>query len=83
MLESTNGNKLTSLVFGTQWNNANDTQITSYIERYIGIGASVSDTTIELRFRSAMDSVGSNFPLRSFTQQLVGSLPLNAEIVLR
>jgi hypothetical protein len=49
----------------------------------VGIGASVSETTIELRYRSAIDSVISNFPSRTVTRQLVGPLPLNANISLR
>ena len=37
----------------------------------------------ELRFRSAIDSVGSTFPGRSFTRDMVGPLPLNSELYLR
>ena len=49
----------------------------------MGIGASYSDTTIELRYRTAMDSVGATFPGRTLTRSLVGPLPLNAELVLQ
>jgi hypothetical protein len=52
-------------------------------EFLVGIGASLSETTIELRFRSAIDSVISGFPARSVTRQLVGPLPLNSNVVLQ
>jgi hypothetical protein len=83
MLEAYNGNRLTSLALGTQWLNANNAPITTYRERYIGVGSSISDTTVELRFRSAMDSVGSTFPAKVLNTKLVGSLPLNAEVSVR
>jgi hypothetical protein len=54
-----------------------------YTENYVGIGATFSDTTIELRFKSAMDSVNANFPAQSFTRKSVGILPLNSDISLR
>jgi hypothetical protein len=57
--------------------------VRSYEERYVGIGASFSDTTIELRYRTAMDSVGATFPARTLTRSLVGPLPLNAQLVLQ
>jgi hypothetical protein len=54
-----------------------------YTDFYIGVGASFSDTTIELRFKSAMDSVNANIPALSFTRQNTGILPLNSDINLR
>jgi len=50
---------------------------------YTGIGAGFSETTVELRFRSAVDSIGTAFPARTLTRQLVGPLPLNSELYLR
>jgi hypothetical protein len=69
----------------TQWLNANllPQQGRTIEERYVGIGASFSETTVELRFRTAMDSVGAQFPSRTLTRGLVGPLPINADLVLR
>lgn len=80
LTEQADGNRLTKLVLTTQWLNANEQAIRSEEERYVGIGASFSDTTLELRFRSAMDSVGARFPARAMTKQNVGPLPVNGQI---
>ena len=52
-------------------------------EFYIGLGASFSEDTIELRFNTAIDSVATNFPARRFTQDNVGYLPLDSALSLR
>ena len=83
LVEQGNGNRLSRLTLTTAWLNANNGLIKSYAERFIGIGAAFSETTIELRFRSAMDSVGANFPARSLSRNLVGILPLNADLFLQ
>ena len=83
LVEQANGNRLSELTFVTAWLNANEQIINPIPDYYIGIGASYSDTTIELRFRSAVDSVGSAFPARTLTRDLVGPLPLNSELYLR
>lgn len=83
LVEQGNGNRLSRLILTTQWLNANFAAVKTYEERYIGIGAAFSDTTIELRFRSAMDSVGTQFPARTLTRNLVGLLPLSANVSLR
>ena len=83
LVEQANGNRLSELTFVTAWLNASEEIITPMVDYYIGIGASYSDTTIELRFRSAVDSVGSAFPARTLTRDLVGPLPLNSELYLR
>jgi hypothetical protein len=83
LLEQANGNRLSELTFTTAWLNANEQVINTVTDYYIGIGASYSETTIELRFRSAVDSVGSAFPARTLTRDLVGPLPLNSELYLR
>lgn len=86
LLDAGNGNRLSRLVFTTVWLTA-DNQIAvngaTQQEYLVGLGASVSETTIELRFRSAIDSVIAGFPARSITRQLVGPLPLNANVVLQ
>lgn len=84
IVEQGNGNRLSRLTLTTYWLNAvNAFTGASYQEQYIGIGSAFSDTTIELRFRSSMDSVGGQFPRATFTRSLVGPLPTSAEISLR
>lgn len=83
LVEQADGNRLSRLTLTTQWLNANDEAVRSYEERYVGIGASVSETTLELRFRSAMDSVGARFPAQSLTRQNVGPLPTSSQISLQ
>jgi hypothetical protein len=68
LVEQGDGNRLSELTLTTQWLNAADAVVRSYEERYVGIGASFSDTTIELRYRTAMDSVGATFPARTLAQ---------------
>lgn len=80
LAEQADGNRLTRLTLTTQWLNGNEQAIRTDQERYVGIGASFSDTTLELRFRSAMDSVGAQFPARTMTRQNVGPLPINSQI---
>ena len=85
LVEQGDGNRLSELTLTTQWLTADLAPALgrTYRERYVGIGASYSDTTIELRYRTAMDSVGATFPGRTLTRSLVGPLPLNAELVLQ
>lgn len=83
LVEQAEGNRLSELTFTTAWLNASGGITNAHQDFYIGIGASYSDTTLELRFRSAIDSVGSAFPARTLTRTLVGPLPLNAELYLR
>ncbi len=83
LVEQGDGNRLSRLTITTQWLNAELAPSRTYEERYVGIGASYSDTTIELRYRTAMDSVGAAFPAQTLTRSLVGPLPLNAQLVLQ
>lgn len=83
LVESGNGNRLSELALTTAWLTASDQISTTVTDYYLGLGASFSDTTIELRFRSAIDSVGSEFPTRTYTRDLVGPLPLNSELYLQ
>lgn len=82
LVEVNNGNRKSRLTLTTVWLNAEERETKSFSERFIGLGASFSETTIELRFRSAVDSVGSNFPARTLTRKLAGILPLNSELRL-
>lgn len=84
LVEAGQFNYLSTLEFTTAWVDAvGNPTIRPLEEYYIGIGAGYSETTVELRFRSAVDGVGSTFPARSLNRQLVGPLPLNSELYLR
>lgn len=83
LVEEGEGNRLSELALTTLWLTAAGGIANKFTDFYVGTGASFSEDTVELRFRSAMDSVGSNFPARTFTSENVGILPLNAELYLR
>ena len=84
LLYSSNSNRLSVLELTTQWLTAeNEYAGTALTEYYIGIGSSISETTLELRFRSSIDSVSSNFPNRTLTRELSGILPLDAQLALQ
>jgi hypothetical protein len=83
LVEQGNGNRLSLLELTTVWLNEIDGEIKSIAERFLGLGASFSETTIELRFKSAMDGVGGKFPARALTRNLVGILPLNSDLRLQ
>lgn len=91
LVEEGDGNRLSRMEIKTVWleNNKSTSEPSDYLvsaqytDFYIGVGASFSDTTIELRFKSAMDSVNANIPALSFTRQNTGILPLNSDINLR
>lgn len=84
IVDGANGNRQSTLELTTMWlTGDNSNSNVFFTERLIGIGASFDDTTLELRFRTAMDSVGAGFPTRTFTSDNVGVLPINAELYLR
>lgn len=88
LVERGNGNRLSQLTLYTLWLPTSNLQATSFSnpqqrDYFLGVGASFSETTIELRFRSSIDSVGSNFPARSISYELAGYLPNNADLVLQ
>jgi hypothetical protein len=84
LVEEGDGNRLSVLALTTLWTNAagalNGAQFTDY---FVGIGATFNEDTIELRFRSSMDSVGAGFPARTLTVNNVGILPLDANLSLQ
>lgn len=90
LVESGNGNKLSNLTLKTRWVETNSTSpspssanyltMSEYTSYYIGVGASYSETTIELRFKSAMDGVNGAFPASTFTRRNSGQLPANSRI---
>jgi hypothetical protein len=83
LVEEGDGNRLSELTLTTLWLNANESIANQYEDYYVGTGSGFNDDTVELRFRSAMDSVGSDFPARTLTSDNVGVLPLNADLYLR
>jgi len=84
LLQSGDGNRLSRLTLTTIWLTEDNTFTQNLLsEYYIGTGSSISDTTLELRFRSAIDSVASNFPNRQLNRDLVGPLPLDSQIRLQ
>jgi len=84
LVEEGDGNRLSVLALTTLWTNAagalNGAQFTDY---FVGVGATFNEDTIELRFRSSMDSVGAGFPARTLTVDNVGILPLDASLSLQ
>ena len=84
LVDGAGGNRQSELTLTTMWLTAEDkTTDLVFAEQLVGIGSSFDDTTLELRFRTAMDSVGANFPTRTFTKENAGILPINAELSLR
>ena len=71
LVEEAAGNRLSDLTLVTAWLNASEQVVTTLTDYFIGIGASYSDTTLELRFRSAIDSVRSE--MRSASREPSGS----------
>jgi hypothetical protein len=91
LVEAGEGNRLSQLSLKTIWmassgnigDYASYSTVAQYEDFYVGVGASFDDLTVELRFRSSMDSVGASFPRRVFSSKNAGILPLNAEVSLR
>ena len=84
LLQAGDGNRLSRLKLTTVWLTATGSYTNKIMPDYfIGTGSSVSDTTVELRFRSSIDSVASNFPNRTLDRALVGPLPLDAQLILQ
>ena len=85
LVEEADGNRKSQLAIATYnvlpSGERSDTPIST--EFCIGLGASFSEDTIELRFNTAIDSVASNFPARRFNQDNVGYLPLDSALSLR
>tara|TARA_X000001382_G_scaffold118908_1_gene99376 strand:- start:272 stop:745 length:474 start_codon:yes stop_codon:yes gene_type:complete len=84
LVESGDGNRLSRLTVFTRFINGNGLIRSGGLdEHYVGIGASFSDDTIELRFRSALDGVAAGFPASTLTERNVGILPLESTLSLR
>jgi len=84
LVEEGDGNRLSKLLLCTRFiTAAGAIPDTGPEEYYVGIGASFSDDTVELRFRSALDGVAGGFPARTLTEESVGILPLESSLSLR
>jgi hypothetical protein len=84
LLEGGDGNRNSELTLRNLWLNSAHQPLPDPIpEFYVGQGSSFSETTIECRFRSALDAVGGNFPARILTAENCGVLPLNADVRLQ
>lgn len=91
LVENGNGNRLSKLELKTVWletnastSNHSDYFVSAqYVQYFSGVGATYSESTIELRFKSAMDAVNAMLPGLTFSKTNAGTLPLNADINLR
>ena len=84
IVDQGNGNRRSQLTLTTNYITQGE-QVGSQLsqEIYIGIGASFSEDTIELRFNTAVDAVASNFPAQRLNEENVGILPLDSALSLR
>jgi len=85
LVESGEGNRKSQLILKTFFLTADELVPSnpSSQEVYVGIGASFSEDTIELRFNTAVDAVASNFPAQRLNEENVGILPLDSALSLR
>lgn len=84
LLHNGDGNRLSQLELTTVWLDSTGAYTNvATTEYYVGLGASISETTLELRFRSAIDSAANNFPARTLTTTNTGPLPLDAQLSLQ
>jgi len=84
LVEEGEGNRKSLLTLDTRFvNQAGGISKNGPREIFVGLGASFSTDTIELRFSSALDAVASNFPANSLTGNNVGILPLESALSLR
>ena len=84
LVEAGEGNRKSLLILDTRFvSSSGNIGDSGPHEIFIGLGATFSVDTIELRFSSAIDSVASNFPANSLNESNVGILPLEATLSLR
>ena len=84
LVEEGEGNRKSLLTLDTRFvNQSGGVSNNGPHEIFVGLGASFSTDTIELRFSSALDAVASNFPANSLTSKNVGILPLESALSLR
>lgn len=85
LVEEGNGNRLSVLTLYTLYVNEDNTFVNTNFKQdhLVGIGASFSEDTVELRFRSALDAVVANLPARSLNEANAGILPIDSQLNLR
>ena len=84
LVEQGDGNRLSRLTIYTRYITSAGSIMakTGYDNYLIGIGATFDETTIELRFRSALDGVTPNLPAMRLSEANVGILPLDSQLRL-
>lgn len=84
LVEKGNGNRKSILQLNTRFVSESGTiSNNGPSEQYVGLGASFSAETIELRFNTAVDAVLANFPANRLNEDNVGILPLDSVLSLR
>tara|TARA_Y100000033_G_C2734771_1_gene105311 strand:- start:126 stop:605 length:480 start_codon:yes stop_codon:yes gene_type:complete len=84
LVEAGEGNRKSRLILSTRFVNANgDISKDGPRGVFVGLGASFSAQTVELRFNSALDAAASKFPATTLTSKNVGVLPLESQLQLR
>jgi len=84
LVEQGNGNRKSILELNTRFvYEGGSVSNNGPSERYVGLGASFSTETVELRFNTAADAVASNFPANRLNEENVGILPLDSVLSLR
>jgi hypothetical protein len=84
LVEAGEGNRKSRLILSTRFVNENG-GISDNGPRgiFVGLGASFSTETVELRFSSALDAAASQFPATTLTSDNAGVLPLESQLQLR
>lgn len=85
LVEQGEGNRKSTLAVHTRYITAQDAVVNrgGFSTYFIGIGASFSEDTMELRFRSALDGITPNLPGQTLTAQNAGILPLDSQLSFR
>ena len=84
LVEAADGNRKSRLILNTRTVSERGTvNKAGPMEVFIGLGASFSEDTIELRFNTAADSVATGFPALRLNQKNAGFLPLDSSLTLR
>ena len=84
LVEAGEGNRKSKLILSTRFVTAAGTiSDTGPRGIFVGLGASFSTETVELRFSSALDAAASQFPATTLTSENAGILPLESQLQLR
>jgi hypothetical protein len=65
--------------------NPDDRADATLLTQYVGqvAGGAWEETTLSLKLNTILDAVGTDVPMRRITQNLVGSVPVSANVQLR